>query len=146
MLLFKCRTDTLNLNNGKRFAGGDTSCEICAEENENLEHFLLWCPEYQRERNVNTKLQRPFKEDVEKVIGELLFQENIEEAKETIYNMWKKREKKLKESNDWKRPDQPQEANIREVPLKRQHLPTLTRTRTRTRTVSFFFQLRNYNS
>ncbi len=77
-----------------------TSCEICAEENENLEYFLLWCLEYQRERNENTKLQRPFKEDVEKVIGGLLFQENIEEAKETIYNMWEKREKKLKEFND----------------------------------------------
>ncbi len=67
-------------------ARGDTSCEICVEENEKLEHFILWCPEYQRERNENKKLQRPFKEDVEKVIGELLFQENIE-AKETIYNM-----------------------------------------------------------
>ncbi len=64
------------------------------------QHFLLWCPEYQRERNENKKLQRPFKEDVEKVIGELIFDGNIEEAKETIYKMWTKREKKLKEVNE----------------------------------------------
>ncbi len=42
-------------------------------------------------RNENKKLQRPFKEDVEKVIGELLFAGNIEEAKETIYKMWTNR-------------------------------------------------------
>ncbi len=87
---FKCRTDILNLNNRKRFTGGNTACEICAEENENLEFFLLWCPEYQRERNENKKLQRPYEEDIEKIIGELLFEENSEKAKETIYNMWKK--------------------------------------------------------
>ncbi len=43
---------------------------------------------------VDPKLQRPFKEEVEKVIGELLFEGNIEEAKETIYKMWTKREKR----------------------------------------------------
>ncbi len=80
--------------------GGNTSCEICEEENENLEHFLLWCPEYQRERSENKKLQRPFEEDTEKIIGELLFEENTEKSKETIYNMWKKREKKLKEIHE----------------------------------------------
>ncbi len=68
-VFFKCRTSTLNLNGRKRFAGGNTACELCSEETENLEHFLLWCPEYQRERNENRKLQRPFKEDVEVVIG-----------------------------------------------------------------------------
>ncbi len=73
--------------------GGNTACELCAEENKNLEHFLLWCHEYQRERNENKKLQRPFEEDTEKVIGELLFEENIEKAKETVYNMWKKKRK-----------------------------------------------------
>ncbi len=93
--------------------------------------MLWWCPEYQRKRNENKKLQKPFKEEVEKVIGELLFQENIEEAKETIYNMWTKKIKETKKKiNPYKRPDQPLEVNTREVPLKRQHLPTLTRTRT----------------
>ncbi len=79
---------------------GETQhCELCSEETENLERFILWCPEYQRERNENRKLQRPFKEDVEEVIGELLFEENMEEAKETIYKTWTKREKRLKEIN-----------------------------------------------
>ncbi len=77
VLLFKCRTGTLNFNDRKRFA----------EETENLEHFLLWCPEYQRERSENKKLQRPFKEEVEEVMGELLFEEDIEEAKETSHKM-----------------------------------------------------------
>ncbi len=66
----------------KGLVGGTTACELCAEETENLEHFLLWCLEYQREGSDNKKIQRPFKEEVEEVMGELLFEENIEEAKE----------------------------------------------------------------
>ena len=43
-ILFKCRTNTLKLNDRKIFERESTECNLCSGENEDLEHFLLWCP------------------------------------------------------------------------------------------------------
>ena len=42
-LLFKCRSNTLKLNWRNRFTDGDTSCPMCGEPEETLQHFLMEC-------------------------------------------------------------------------------------------------------
>ncbi len=41
-LLFKCRTNNLQLNDRRRFR--EVTCDVCGAEKEDLIHFLLWCP------------------------------------------------------------------------------------------------------
>jgi len=43
-MLFRVRTNTVNLNWRARFWGGEVLCDICREEEESLEHFVLRCP------------------------------------------------------------------------------------------------------
>ncbi len=93
VLLFKCRTNTLNLTDRKRFKGEDMKCQLCGYDKENLNHFLLWCAAYSQPRQRNKNLHQPYEEDQEKIIGKLLFQDDARETKETIYEFWKIREK-----------------------------------------------------
>ncbi len=65
-------------------------------EKEDLKHFLLWCPAYSADRQKNIKLQQPFQQEEDNVIGDLLFGNNIEEAKQTMQKFWKIRENKTK--------------------------------------------------
>ncbi len=96
-LLFKCRTNNMRLND-RRFWHEDTECDMCGVEKEDLKHFLLWCPAYEEERRQNFSLQQPYDEEEEFTIGKFLFdKENVHEAKITILNFWKIREKKRKE-------------------------------------------------
>ncbi len=93
VLLFKCRTNTLNINDRRRFKEEGTECQVCGNEKEDLPHFILWCPAYEEPRKKNKILQQPYEDDQEKNIGKFLFEENIREAKETLYQFWKIREK-----------------------------------------------------
>ncbi|RUM32355.1 MAG: hypothetical protein DSY42_01165, partial [Aquifex sp.] len=69
----------------------------CEEEKEDLKHFLLWCPAYSEERKKNLRLQQPYEEEEENIIGKFLFDNiKIEEAKEVIYEFWQIREKERK--------------------------------------------------
>ncbi len=75
---------------------------MCGEVNENLKHFILWCPAYRNETQRNLRLQQPFKEEEEEeeeeIIGKFLFErENIEGNKDTLHKFWQVREKKMKE-------------------------------------------------
>ena len=46
------------------------------------------------------QLQRPYQENSEEIIGRFLFNKvNVEETKEILYRMWRKREQKIKELN-----------------------------------------------
>ena len=96
-IMFQARTNNLNLNDRKRFNGEETKCFMCEGENENLNHFILWCRGYEEERRGNLLTQQPYIEDEDKLIGELLFGEKKEEVKELIYKFWKKREARKKE-------------------------------------------------
>ena len=97
ILLFRARTNTLNVNKQKRHTGGSTSCDFCSDSEEDLKHFILVCPVYSEEREKVIELQQPYEENSELVIGKFLFaEENIEKKKEVIYRMWKKREKEIK--------------------------------------------------
>ncbi len=55
---------------------------------EDLKHFLLWCPAYTEIREKITRLQQPYIEE-EVIIGKYLF-ENIytEKNKKEIYKFW----------------------------------------------------------
>ena len=80
-----------------RHTGGITSC-FCENIEENLIHFILFCPEYDEERTKLIELQRPYIEDNTEIVGRLLFEDrNIDKKKEMILQMWKKREKRIKE-------------------------------------------------
>ena len=49
-----------------------------------MKHFILNCPKLEEERNNIRKIQRPREENEDKIIGDLLFDEN-EETKEDLY-------------------------------------------------------------
>ena len=88
------------LDNKNRHIGGEVKCDLCSAELEDLHHFILWCPGYLEERRKEPRLQQPYEEDEDKIIGNVLFaQENWEGPKEVIYRMWKAREKKRKQIN-----------------------------------------------
>ena len=70
-LLFKCRTNTMPLNERNRFANQDTKC-ACGFENENLEHFLLHCPLYSQTRMKIATLQQPYEENCHPLLGKIL--------------------------------------------------------------------------
>ena len=96
--LFKCRTNTLQLNDRKRFSGGDTKCIACDDENENLEHFILYCERYQCVRNNSNLFKRPYTENK---LSDLLFEKegDIKVVKRLVHNMWTIREKIRKQNN-----------------------------------------------
>ena len=97
-ILIKARSNNLKLNDRNRFWSEDTKCDTCGAEKEDLGHFVLWCPTYWLQRGKSVRLQQPYIENEESVIGNYLFdKENIEEAKRTIHTFWKIREKKRKE-------------------------------------------------
>ena len=95
--LFKARANCLPLKDRKRHQNENTTCEACGEEEENLGHFILRCKEYEEERKTMIELQRPYEEDENQVIGKFLFkEERIEDKKELLQKMWKKREIKIR--------------------------------------------------
>ena len=67
---FRCRSNTLKLNDKNRFVGKETKCIGCVEEIENLEYFLLECKLHQDLRNKCKLFIRPYEE---KWTEELLF-------------------------------------------------------------------------
>ncbi len=72
-ILFKSRTNNLRLNDRKRFWNELTTCDMCGAEREDLKHFLLWCPTYTQERRKSERLQQPYPEEEEDVIGEKMY-------------------------------------------------------------------------
>lgn len=95
--LFKCRTNTLPLNDRKRFENKATNCELCCEINETLPHFLLFCPAYVNERQKIPELHQPYQEDIAGIIKSVLFENGtINNTKEIIHNFWKIRNRRIK--------------------------------------------------
>ncbi len=74
---------------------------MCGAELEDLKHFMLWFPAYTQERIKSERLQQPYPEEDDDVIGQCLFENKlIEESKRTLQAFWKKREKKMKEKEE----------------------------------------------
>ena len=100
-LLFKCRSNTLRLKDRNRHWQEDTRCDMCGAEIEDLGHFLLWCPAYGEERRKCVRLQQPYTEEEDDIVGEFLFDNShAEETKIIIQKFWSVREKKMKESEE----------------------------------------------
>ena len=100
-LLFKARSNTLNLNIQKRHKKGDISCDLCGGEKEDLAHFLLDCKELDKVRDKEI-IKEFFDENKDKMIGKMLHtNKQIEIVKKMLERMWKHRQKK-KEVNEGK--------------------------------------------
>ncbi len=96
-ILFKARTNNPRLNDRNRHTNGDNKCIFCDCNEEDLVHFLSWCPGCEEIRKKTILLQRPYIENEHDTIGQLLFNElKIQESKEIVYEMWKKRESQRK--------------------------------------------------
>ena len=66
---------------------------------ENLEHLILECPEFSEETKT-VMLQQPYEEDRRRIIENFLFEdERIEEKKDILHKIWRKRERKIGEQN-----------------------------------------------
>ena len=74
VLLFKLRSNTLNLEVRNRFKGESTICKMCNEDEEDLFHFMLHCRMLQDIRINRIELQRPIGENEEATVGDFLFE------------------------------------------------------------------------
>lgn len=96
-ILFRCRTNNLDLGDRNRFSNASTECIMCGDPIEDLEHFLLDCPAYSSERQCHPILQQPYQEDRDALLGVLLFDHCvIEDTKDTLFKLWSKRKKKMR--------------------------------------------------
>ena len=87
--LFQARTNTLPLNITRRHTGGDTKCELCNNENEDLIHFLIDCKELEHKRNQQI-MEKKQNQNKELMAGSILFgKEDKENVKYMIDMMWK---------------------------------------------------------
>ena len=90
-LLFRCRTNTLILNDRNRFKNEDTSCPCCSHNIEDLTHFLLYCPKYGTARNEILLLQQPYPEDKDLILEKmLLFTNSTEKEQQSVKNYIKR--------------------------------------------------------
>ena len=95
-LLFKCRTNSLILNDRNRFQNKDTKC-ACGYEKEDLKHFLLDCSLYTQTRSKIPALQQPYEENRHPLLKKVLlfnnenvkFQLEMMEYIKNIYNIRK---------------------------------------------------------
>ena len=63
------------------------------DEKEDIYHFILHCTAYSEERSHSTQLQQPYIESDEDILGHFLFnKEDIEENKELLFSIWKRRQ------------------------------------------------------
>ena len=90
LLMFRYRTNTLNLNDRKRHKNEDTKCDLCGEENEDLEHFLLECTALNKERNEIIEIQRPRIENKNDLLSQILFGNDIN-IESGLQKIWLKR-------------------------------------------------------
>ena len=91
-LLFKMRSNTLNLNWRKRFQNEDTGCSLCRQGEESLEHFLITCREYGNIRNEFGVVGCT----VERLLGfEQISKREIENYKSYIEKIWRKRKQMM---------------------------------------------------
>ena len=97
LILFKIKTNTLNLNERKRFKGENTKCELFNYEREDLNHFLLHCSALEEVRSRIYEWQRPRSENENDIIGKSLFKDEPEET--VLYEMWNMRNNKIRDLN-----------------------------------------------
>ena len=78
-ILFRARTNTLNLQWRKKITDEDTTCPLCKLEEETLD-FIIVCEKLNDTRNECLLLMRPKPEDSDQVMRNfLLFQKDNDE-------------------------------------------------------------------
>ena len=91
--MYKARTNCLPANNRKRLTGENTTCILCGEKIETLDHFILECPAKYDIRKRSMALQRLY---AQQIVGDFLFYEDtINENEEILYTIWRKRDRKI---------------------------------------------------
>ena len=94
ILLFRARSNTLKLNTENRHRNGNTKCDLCGDEKEDLIHFLLDCKELERKRDEGI-MKNYYEPNKEEMTGKILHtSEHIEAVKIMIENMWNYRKAK----------------------------------------------------
>ena len=79
---------------GRNKTNHDTCCKLCNQEEEDLTHFIMKCPELERYRDYNL-IDRSI-QDPERRVVELLFkQKRYQEVGNMIRIMWYGRKKTL---------------------------------------------------
>lgn len=92
VLLFRARSNTLKLNIRKRHQNGDTKCELCEEEREDLTHFIIDCKELEGSRDKEI-MKEHYDTNKEEMIGKILHtKEKIEAVKNMLEKMWNQRQ------------------------------------------------------
>ena len=94
-LLFAARSNTMELNElRERWGKGSSRCDLCGEEKEDLEHFVLKCPSLENKRGgVIGRFRRNGDRDT---LGILLFEtrgDDCEEVKAMLRDLWGERDK-----------------------------------------------------
>ena len=95
VLLFRARANVLDLNDRKRWVGGDTGCELCGHGYEDLEHFLMDCRILEEFRD--KKIMEEMRKSRENAVGRLLFDfggEDVETVKRMLQGLWSQRRKR----------------------------------------------------
>ena len=93
-LLFKARSNTLQLNDRKRHykEDKDTSCKLCGEGREDMNHFILKCCKLTSKRRRGL-IERTGGTTEKEILGGLLFKkENLKETKDMLEDLWRERE------------------------------------------------------
>ena len=94
----KARTNTLQLNDRNRHTNKEIHFLVCdTDDKEDIYHFMLHCTAYKEQRSQSIHLQQPYLESDQNTVGQFLFdKENIEQKKELLFTIWKRRQHKMK--------------------------------------------------
>ena len=97
-VLFQARANCMTINYRHRhIEGKDTTCDLCGNGAEDLEHFLLKCESLENERDMDI-INRNKDENKNDWMGKILWcEKDLERVKEMLGYMWKKRVKIRKE-------------------------------------------------
>ena len=99
-LLFKSRTNTLQLEWRKKYTNEDTICKLCHKNDETLEHFITECEALAQTRS-QAKIYTEYKQDNKFTLDNILFpkeniQNGMENTKKLLTKLWNTRKNILK--------------------------------------------------
>ena len=90
-LLFRARSNTLALNTDNRHRGGDTQCELCNSEEEDMIHFIVRCRALEDKRE-DYIIQKYWNQDQMEMVGEMIFDnKETEKVQNMLGALWQKR-------------------------------------------------------
>merc|ERR1712240_985564 len=90
-LLFRARSNTLDLNTDKRHRGESEMCDLCERGTEDLKHFILECCRLEDKRDQQIMLKY-LKADKDEMIGDMLFdRKETEKVGKMLERMYSKR-------------------------------------------------------